>query len=201
MLTTTALRHSRKLLLIKRFSTSTTKKATAPPRKNVSPSERAALRAARRERAAQSMLSQTQQVSGKEAAGTASVKKPTDPRIMYGLGLGIPTFLLGWGIADEDSPPAKISRMIGLTDQVESFADEFARPSRAKLLPDWPVSLFCESIICNVCINMSFSFDTEPIFVVDAKCTEYSLPAYFGFGPRGHTSTLFMGSQIWMASR
>jgi len=43
---------------------------------------------------------------------------------------------------DEDSPPAKLARMVGLTGQIEGFADQFARPVRDILLPDWPVSQF-----------------------------------------------------------
>lgn len=74
------------------------------------------------------------------AAAVANVQKPLDSRLIFGLGVGIPAALLSWGIADEDSPPAKFSKMIGFTKVVEGFADQFARPSREKLLPDWPVS-------------------------------------------------------------
>jgi len=74
---------------------------------------------------------------GPLAAGSAPLKKPWDPRVFFGLGLGIPTFLLGWGIFDDSSPPAKFARMIGLTDTIENFADDFNRPSRPKLIPDW----------------------------------------------------------------
>jgi len=44
---------------------------------------------------------------------------------------------LGWGIYDDESPPAQLVRMVGLSDKIEGFADEFARPSREKLIPDW----------------------------------------------------------------
>lgn len=80
--------------------------------------------------------------SASGAAFTAAkVPKPLDSRLIFGLGVGIPVALLTWGIADEDSPPAKFSKLIGLTRVVEGFADQFARPSREKLLPDWPVSV------------------------------------------------------------
>ena len=59
------------------------------------------------------------------------------PRVVYGVGLGLPTILLFWGIYDEDSPPAKFSRAIGLTAKISSVTDEFARPAREKLIPDW----------------------------------------------------------------
>jgi hypothetical protein len=36
-------------------------------------------------------------------------------------------------VYDENSPPAQLSRLIGLTDKF----DEFAKPTRTKLLPDW----------------------------------------------------------------
>jgi import inner membrane translocase subunit TIM50 len=45
----------------------------------------------------------------------------------------IPTALIGWGIVDDDSPLAQLSRMVGLTDAIE----EYAVPSRVKLIPDW----------------------------------------------------------------
>jgi hypothetical protein len=136
---------------------STTTKAQVPPRTKVSPSERAALRLARKQQAAQSMQAQSEAAVGTgvtaasgstgtatttttNAAAVANVQKPLDSRLIFGLGVGIPAALLSWGIADEDSPPAKFSKMIGFTKVVEGFADQFARPSREKLLPDWPVS-------------------------------------------------------------
>lgn len=57
--------------------------------------------------------------------------------------MGIPSFLLGWGIYDERSPPAQLARMVGLSDQIEFYADEYARPSRAKLIPDWNQVCVC----------------------------------------------------------
>lgn len=60
-----------------------------------------------------------------------------DGRLVFGLGVGLPTLILGWGIFDEDSPPAKLSQMIGLTDSISSYAEEYTRPNHAKLLPSW----------------------------------------------------------------
>ena len=104
-------------------------KAKVPKRKPISKEERTALRASRKAQALQESTS--------SSAGQTGAAKPVDPRIVFGLGVGVPTVLLAWGIYDDLSPPAKFSRWIGLTDQIESFADEYARPSRAKLLPDW----------------------------------------------------------------
>jgi hypothetical protein len=53
------------------------------------------------------------------------------------LGLGVPTALLVWAFQDENSPPARLSRMIGLTGLIEGYADRLAKPSFDKLLPDW----------------------------------------------------------------
>jgi hypothetical protein len=60
-----------------------------------------------------------------------------DSRLVFGVGVGLPTALMAWGIADEESPPARLSKLIGLTGQIESWAEGFAKPSREKLLPDW----------------------------------------------------------------
>jgi len=130
-------------MIINKFST---KKVMVPTRKKVIPEERAALRKARKQHAAQFM--QTQQGSNtivdgiKTGSTVASSTKvmgniSQDPRVVFGLGLGIPTFLLAWGIYDDQSPPARLAYIVGLTDQIESFADEFARPSKQKLIQDW----------------------------------------------------------------
>ena len=115
-------------------------KAVVPPRQVVSKSEREMLRKARKERAAQTMEAEK---SGESAATTVSTSLGTkksilsDSRFVFGIGVGVPTLLLGWGIYDENSPPAKFSQLIGLTAQITSIADEYARPNYAKLLPDW----------------------------------------------------------------
>ena len=126
-------------------STTTTTKAQVPKRKIVSPAEREALRAARREQGIQALAQAQASGSGSGASTAAAAASkttgksstPVDPRLFWGLGLGVPTILLGWGIADEDSPPAKFARMVGLTDVIDNAALDFKKPSRESLLPDW----------------------------------------------------------------
>jgi hypothetical protein len=93
------------------------------------------------------------------ATVTAGGKKPMDTRLVYGLGVGVPTALLAWAIADENSPPAKFAKIIGVTGQWDEFADQFARPVREKLLPDWPVSavlyMECMILVLVSCINLA----------------------------------------------
>lgn len=111
--------------------------------------ERAALRAARKERAAR-LLQQQQQgtaEAGASASTTASSTTTTTAsrpassifmsRWMWYLGIAVPTGLVVWGAQDENSPPAKFSKFIGLTGLISSFADEMAKPAHDKLLPDW----------------------------------------------------------------
>ena len=132
----------------------TNAKVTVPPRRTVSPQERAELRFARKKQA-DATLRQAQQKDPNTAAADSSsqlhtdsntaststvlvsTKKPWDSRIVYGLGVGIPTMLLSWAIYDDQSPPAKLARTIGITGFIEEIADDFAKPSRPKLLPDW----------------------------------------------------------------
>lgn len=115
--------------------------STRANRRTVTKEERSALRAARKQLVAKSAQSQkateASSSSASVASGAATGKKPWDARVVFGLGLGLPTFMIGWGIYDETSPPAKFARMIGLADKIESFADDFNRPSRPKLIPDW----------------------------------------------------------------
>lgn len=95
--------------------------------------QRAALRAARKERAAKFLESQ-----GVEGAKTASKGVPMiGSRMVWYLGLGVPTAIITWGCVDSSSPPATLSRYIGLTDFIRSYTDEIARPAHEKLLPDW----------------------------------------------------------------
>ena len=119
-------------------------------RTDVSPAERAALRAARKERATKVM--EQQQRHGAEGGGggrasaetggttaTASGKAPSlvMSRYIWYLSVGLPSALLFWGYTDENSPPARFSEAIGLTGFVRSYTDEIARPAHDKLLPDW----------------------------------------------------------------
>ena len=61
----------------------------------------------------------------------------------------IPTAIIGWGVYDEESPPAKFSKYIGLSDQF----DAFAKPARTKLLPDW------SSVSCTYSEALILRFD------------------------------------------
>jgi len=137
----------------------------APIRKTVTKEERAVIRAARKERVTQSLeaTAATTEASSSSSSSFSSSKGATvegstssstnttttttmssgkkklyeDPRLIFGLGFGIPTALLAWGLNDENSPPAKFSRLIGLSGYIESTADTFNRPYADKLLPDW----------------------------------------------------------------
>ena len=119
----------------------------ASVRRQVSKEERVALRAARRERAAQ-MLQQGAATSegGNAVASAATVggKQMLSSRWIWYLGMGIPSVLLVWGLNDENSPPAKVSEFIGLTALITSYTDQIAKPTHEKLLPDWSqVSAYC----------------------------------------------------------
>lgn len=109
-----------------------------PIRRVVSPEEREALRQARRERAARVL---EQEGQGSSAAGgssgASSVLSPKHSAWVWYVGIGLPTAVLAWGIGDENSPPAKLSEMIGLTSLIQSLSEDFAKPSHDKLLPDW----------------------------------------------------------------
>jgi import inner membrane translocase subunit TIM50 len=114
----------------------------------ISQEERLRLRAARKERAAQ-MLAAVQNASkdgttSAAAAGGSAVKEALKPKVSaqsvkyyWYAGFGIPTALIAWGIYDAESPPGKLAKFIGFTDLIHSFSDEFAKPARPKLLPDW----------------------------------------------------------------
>ncbi len=121
----------------------------APPtRQVVTKEERALRRAARKERAnaflssagtaeAGAVDAQGEKVfagaAGAEMASGGSSPMFDVSRLGWYAAVLLPTGFIGWGIYDEDSPPAKFSRYIGLTDQIQ----EYAKPARTKLLPDW----------------------------------------------------------------
>jgi hypothetical protein len=114
-------------------------------RQVVSKEERALRRAARKERANayMSSIGSGAAVNGSTATvgtktttsgGASSGGLPFDAsRLGWYAAVLIPTAFIAWGVYDEDSPPAKLSRFIGLADRFE----EFAKPARTKLLPDW----------------------------------------------------------------
>ena len=108
-------------------------------RKEISSQERAALRAARRERAAL-VLQQQQKQAGDasvSSSGSIATKRFLASRWIWYAAVGVPSALLVWGLSDENSPPAKLSEMIGLTGMIRHYTDEIAKPSHDKLLPDW----------------------------------------------------------------
>jgi len=120
--------------------------STSPQFASCTPAERAILRSARRDRASRTLLpaesssgtsSSTATSSSSSTRSVMASMKTKDPRILFGLGVGVPVAILTWGIVDPNSPPALLASKIGLTGAVEGLADEFARPSRPKLLPDW----------------------------------------------------------------
>jgi len=116
-------------------------KATVVPRKNVTAAERAALRQARKQRASlppkegasSSSTGSSSSSSSSSSAGAGAGASPRDPRLVFGLAVGIPTLLLTWGVYDPNSPPAKIATALGF----DEFAESFARPNEEKLLPNW----------------------------------------------------------------
>lgn len=123
-------------------------KQQRPVRRAVSEEERASLRAARKERATQTL----QQITGDGAAAAASAKsagsasgggvdsalsRALGSRWIWYAGVGLPAGILVWLFSDENSPPAKACRWIGLTKFISGYTDQIAKPSHAKLLPDW----------------------------------------------------------------
>lgn len=116
-------------------------------RSNVTPEERAALRNARKERGLRMQEQRTGEAaegSVEQAAASSSATGSSKPMVNIGsspwiwyAGVLIPSALLVWGFKDPDSPPAKLCNAIGLTGFVSGFTEDFAKPSHAKLLPDW----------------------------------------------------------------
>ena len=110
------------------------------PSEPVTRADRMALRAARKERAAQ-VLQQAKGIEGDAAAAAGSSSSSArgflSSKYMWYASVGVPSILLVWGFSDSNSPPAKFCRMIGLTGFVESYTQEIAKPSHDKLLPDW----------------------------------------------------------------
>lgn len=110
----------------------------------VTTEQRAALREARKERAAQVL--QKEGASAEAGTGTNASGKVSSPtgslsgssiKLMWYGGFAVPTCLLVWGIYDESSPPAMFSKMIGLTGVISGAAESFTKPISHKLLPDW----------------------------------------------------------------
>ena len=110
-------------------------------------SERAALRAARKERATKFIAEQQQHqntstttLSSSSNRGSSSSGRSTTlatSHYIWYLSIGIPTGLLVWGMNDEHSPPAQFCEMIGITQFIKQYTDEISQPVYDKLLPDW----------------------------------------------------------------
>jgi hypothetical protein len=111
--------------------------AAGPVRRSVSMEERAALRAARRERANKVLAQARGTPSENSVAASIPGSSLLATRWVWYLGVTVPAVLLAWGYNDENSPPAKLSKAIGLTAWLTSWTDRFAQPSHDKLLPDW----------------------------------------------------------------
>jgi len=142
--------------------------ASAPVRQAVTKEERAARRVARKERANAFISMGAAEGGVGESAATAAGSQAQKAsasssgpmfdasRLGWYAAVLIPTAFIGWGIVDDDSPLAKLSRMVGLTDKIE----EFAKPARTKLLPDW-----------NQIPNIPPDFAAPPTLVIDLEST------------------------------
>lgn len=105
-------------------TTATAKATIARPKQAISSQERTALRKARKERA---ITAQSSSQSSTKGSG------PSDARVIFGLGLGVPTLIVAWGVIDPNSPPAKLASLLGFDELVDSFA----KPNDDKLLPSF----------------------------------------------------------------
>mmetsp|Transcript_18695 Transcript_18695/g.24280 ORF Transcript_18695/g.24280 Transcript_18695/m.24280 type:complete len:422 (+) Transcript_18695:196-1461(+) len=107
-------------------------------RGNVTKEQRAALRAARKEKA-QAFRKDQDGSSAAEGSGGFGGKQKMTPisgsnaKLLWYAGAGIPTLLIAWGVWDNESPPAKLAYMLGL----KKFQDTFYVPPTNKLLPNW----------------------------------------------------------------
>ena len=138
-----------------------------PVRQAVSKEERAIRRAARKERASAFLSNRgsgqadAAAVDGGNAVAAGATSSASGPsfdasRLAWYAAVIIPTGLIGWGIVDDNSPMAKVSRMVGLTDAIE----EYAKPARTKLLPDW-----------NQIPNIPPNIPPPPVLVLDLENT------------------------------
>ena len=117
---------------------------------NITAEERAALRAARKERATAAL----QRAKGTTASGEAAAAgaegsssnvfstttlttNPKYSRYVWYLGVGVPTLAITWGIYDDTSPPAKLAQAVGLAGWIGDYTSHISKPVYDKLLPDW----------------------------------------------------------------
>lgn len=113
-----------RLALSRQFSTRPT---------NITPAERAALRAARRERGRQ--ILQQQQPTATTTNNWHN--RVAGSRWLWYVGMFVPTALVTWAVQDENSPPARLAESIGLAGWIRRRFEEMAVPQYDKLLPDW----------------------------------------------------------------
>ena len=126
-------------------ATESTAAAVRPIRpSNLTAEQRAAIRAARKERAT-AALQQAQGGSATEQAASSSSSSsvmstffnPKYSRFLWYVGVGAPTILLSWAIYDDTSPPAKLAKAVGLADLIGNYTSQISKPVYDKLLPDW----------------------------------------------------------------
>ena len=165
MLSSTLLQHSARRLLPRRVASSSSSRGaarffsstTAPPLvrpvrpTNITAHERAAIRAARKERATAALrqaqggggASTTTTVQGGGSSSTATTtttsiwSNPKYARYWWYMGLGVPTLLMTWAIYDESSPPAQVAQAVGLAGLIGDYTSHISKPVYDKLLPDW----------------------------------------------------------------
>lgn len=146
--------------VVRRFSDAVAK----PVRKSVSMEERAANRAARKERASK-FLAQARGTPLQDGSASipAAGRSMLASRWVWYAGVAVPAGLIFWGYNDENSPPSRFSEAIGLTDWISGWTDQFAQPSHEKLLPDWSQVSVCFEYF--VSVNAShFIILTIPIY-------------------------------------
>ncbi|GAX16154.1 hypothetical protein FisN_3Hh365 [Fistulifera solaris] len=103
---------------------------------NITAAERAALRAARRERGRQ-LLQQQEQSTTQQVETTKWHNRVAGSRWLWYVGLLVPTAIITWAVQDEDSPPARLAEAMGLAGWIRNKFEEMAVPQYDKLLPDW----------------------------------------------------------------
>jgi hypothetical protein len=140
------------------------------PTKPVTKEERIALRAARKEHAAQ-VIQQAKGVEGEASSASTSTSGRSflNSKYLWYASVGVPSALLVWGVSDTNSPPAKFSKLIGLTGLIERFTREIAKPSHDKLLPDWS-QVGLDWCLPNVSFCVGLSIGCPFIVFLDAQC-------------------------------
>jgi hypothetical protein len=99
--------------------------------------ERAAVRAARKEQATKFMAEHQKTTTDGSSTGRAAHTNLAMSQYIWYLSVGIPAGLLVWGFNDENSPPAQFCHVTGITAFIRSYTDAIAKPAHNKLLPDW----------------------------------------------------------------